>query len=179
MKEAIAVDERGACSEYHQARSRIPCYNALRSPVSMSSLRSNSSRDPTLREVLRSADRRREEPEKRYSLSSLSLLLLLSTSFSPFLLCFSSTFQSRFFSQLLLASALGFYSRLLPLSLALWFPLRYSSRHTSRPAVLQITMASTPKQTPGLSSHGSEEKPATNEPTVKKIREMDNEELLT
>lgn len=36
MKEAIAVDERAACSECHQAKesSRIPCHIALRSPVS-------------------------------------------------------------------------------------------------------------------------------------------------
>ena len=35
MKEAIAVHQRGACSECHQARkrSRIPCHNALRSPL--------------------------------------------------------------------------------------------------------------------------------------------------
>jgi len=42
MKEEIAVDYRGTCSECHQARerSRIPCHNPLRSLPSMISLRS-------------------------------------------------------------------------------------------------------------------------------------------
>jgi len=40
-------------------------------------------------------------------------------------------------------------------------------------------MDSTPEQNPGLSSPGGRGKPVTNEPTVKKIREMDYEELLT
>jgi hypothetical protein len=40
-------------------------------------------------------------------------------------------------------------------------------------------MDSTPEQNPGLSSPGGQEKPATNEPTIKEIRKMGYEALLT
>jgi hypothetical protein len=40
-------------------------------------------------------------------------------------------------------------------------------------------MDSTPEQNPGLSSPGGPEKPATNEPTIKEIRKMGYEALLT
>jgi hypothetical protein len=94
-------------------------------------------------------------------------------------------------SQLLLsASAPDFYSRLLPsdflspLTLSTspvvlsGSPLRFSSRHSSPPAVLQITMNTISEQSPGLSSAGNQEKPVTNEPIIK-IRNMDDQELLT
>jgi hypothetical protein len=51
MKEAIAVHYRGACSECHQVRERrrIPCHNALRSPLSALK---ELTETPTLREAL-------------------------------------------------------------------------------------------------------------------------------
>ena len=62
MREAIAVHYRGACSECHQTRerNRIPCHNALRSPLSALK---ELTEIPTLREALCSPERQREEPE--------------------------------------------------------------------------------------------------------------------
>src|SRR5271154_736438 len=102
-----------------------------------------------------------------FSLSSLSLLPAPALRFfSPLLLYFLIS--------LLLSTSTSFCYRLL---LQQSCPSRFSTRHTSRPAVLQITMASTPKQNPWLGPLGILD-PITIEEIVEEIRKMDDEELL-